>query len=1021
MASPRSLFYLSSAMVLLSVSGLSSQEANDTLAPENAISNLELYPGVSASLFASEPMISSVTNLDIDHRGRVWVCEVMNYREHRENGTRPEGDRILILEDVDGDGVADTSKTYYQGRDVDAALGICVLGNQVIVSCAPNIIVFTDEDGDDVPDRKEYLFTNTGEEQDDHSSHSFIYGPDGKLYWNMGNHGQFVHDSEGKLVTDKAGNLVFDRRYADNLPDYDANDTPYIGGMIFRCNPDGSEFEVLAHNFRNNYEVAIDSFGGLWQSDNDDDGNFGVRLNYILEYGNYGYRDEITLAYWNTDRVSAHPEIPKKHWHQNDPGVVPNFVQTGAGSPTAITVYEGDLLPEIFHNQVIHCEAGPGVVWAAIAEPDGAGFKGHMVNLLKEAKRGWVKPVDPCTAPDGSLFVTDWYDPVVSWNRQWDVPRGRIYRLAPKDHKYQVQPAKVNTPAQAAEALKSPNSDVRYLARQALIGFNIKDSILALNKIYNNKNPRIQARALWLLAELEGDEKSTLKKALKDSNPDIRVTAIRAARQQATNLVEILNELIHDRSARVRSEVAIALRNLDDVHVPDIWAQLAKKLDPKDRWNLEALGIAADGRWDACLNAWFAAGGDWDSSLGRKIIWRSRARQTPELLTQCLQLGSLSEEETRLLIRAFDFQPDSEAKQEALRQLAYDSWRSQSENGWLISSEAFQRLRESGFSNTTVFNQQLDLYFENAPKNEAYLKLVSSFGKNQYFTDILDLVVNGENETLQMAATRALLNARQQGLITERISNSGQKDRGTIVHFLAESRDDFAIPVLKEVLLDPAFSIKLRKRATHALGISKAGPPILVEMAKAGVFPEELKQEAGTAIVQTTHVNAFAEAGKYFPLPQMKGDANIPGMTDLVVMQGNKEAGKKVFQEATCATCHQVNGEGINFGPDLSGIGAKFEKTGLFEAVLNPSAAVSESYQTATVVLKDGTSTTGLLNNETDREISLQLPGGVQRNYPRSTVTNIEKLNQSLMPIGLQRLMTVNDLADLVEYLSSLK
>ena len=435
---------------------LNAQKTLDPLAPKNAVGNLELYPGVHATLFASEPMISSVTNLDIDHQGRVWVCEVMNYREHGRNNTRPEGDRILILEDENGDGVADTSKTYYQGRDVDAALGICVIGNQVIVSCAPNIILFTDEDGDDLPDKKEYLYINTGNPQDDHSIHSFMPGPDGKFYWNMGNHGKFVHDRNGRLIRDKAGDLVFDRQYAHELPAYGPDDTPYIGGMIFRTHLDGTNFEVIAHNFRNNYENTIDSYGGIWQSDNDDDGNFGVRLNYILEYGNYGYREENTLAHWKSDRVSAHPEIPKRHWHQNDPGVIPNFVQTGAGSPTAITVYEGDLLPEIFHNQVIHCDAGPGVVWAAISEEDGAGFKGHMVNLLKESKRGWVKPVDVCSAPDGSLFVTDWYDPVVSWNRQWDVPRGRIYRLAPENHKYRVKPADVSTSVKAANALKKP-------------------------------------------------------------------------------------------------------------------------------------------------------------------------------------------------------------------------------------------------------------------------------------------------------------------------------------------------------------------------------------------------------------------------------------------------------------------------------------------------------------------------------------------------------------------------------------
>src|SRR5208282_2758178 len=115
--------------------------------PANAVKNLDVHPGLQATLFASEPMITNPTNLDIDHRGRVWICDVKNYRGN--NGKRPEGDRILILEDTDGDGVADTVKTFYQGRDVDSAMGICVLGNKVIVSCSPNVLVFTFDEATD--------------------------------------------------------------------------------------------------------------------------------------------------------------------------------------------------------------------------------------------------------------------------------------------------------------------------------------------------------------------------------------------------------------------------------------------------------------------------------------------------------------------------------------------------------------------------------------------------------------------------------------------------------------------------------------------------------------------------------------------------------------------------------------------------------------------------------------------------------------------------------------------------------
>ena len=305
-------------------------------------------------------------------------------------------------------------------------MGICVLGNRVIVSASPNVWIFTDDDGDDKPDRKELFFTKTGDPQHDHSAHSFLFGPDGKLYWNFGNTGHTVHDAAGKIVVDKAGNEVRD------------NGKPYTNGMPFRCNMDGSEFEVLGYNFRNNYEVTVDSFGALWQSDNDDDGNRATRINFVMEFGNYGYVDQITGEGWRAPRTNMEADIPQQHWHLNDPGVVPTMLITGAGSPTGITVYEGDLLPEVYRNQVLHCDAGPNVVRAYPTTNDGAGYKAEIVNMLVGEQDRWFRPADVCVAPDGSVFVTDWYDPGVGGHNMQDMERGRLFRLAPPNTKYVV-------------------------------------------------------------------------------------------------------------------------------------------------------------------------------------------------------------------------------------------------------------------------------------------------------------------------------------------------------------------------------------------------------------------------------------------------------------------------------------------------------------------------------------------------------------------------------------------------------
>ena len=150
---------------------------------KNAIKGLQIDDGLYASLFASEPMITNPTDMDIDARGRVWICEGFNYRpkNNPKDSIKKEGDRILILEDTNGDGIADTSKVFYQANDVNAALGICVLGNKVIVSCSPKVFILTDTNGDDKADKKEVLFEGIAGVQHDHGIHAFTFGPDGKL------------------------------------------------------------------------------------------------------------------------------------------------------------------------------------------------------------------------------------------------------------------------------------------------------------------------------------------------------------------------------------------------------------------------------------------------------------------------------------------------------------------------------------------------------------------------------------------------------------------------------------------------------------------------------------------------------------------------------------------------------------------------------------------------------------------------------------------------------------------------
>jgi putative membrane-bound dehydrogenase-like protein len=630
--------------------------------------------GLRATLFAHEPMVVNPADMDVDERGRVWVTEGANYRATFQKWgiLRPGGDRIIILEDSDADGRADRQTVFYQDMTVNTALGICVLGNKVIVSSSPYVFVLTDTDGDGKADKREVLFEDTSKGDHDHCMHAFVFGPDGRLYFNFGNEVKELRRPKAGLlsvplngpipahevetVIDLAGNRV---KTNDELAG-----KPYRQGMAFRCNLDGSRLESIGWNFRNNYELAVDSFGTVWQSDNDDDGNRGVRINFVMEFGNYGYQDELTGANWGTGwkaaqaRGASEEERPFYHWHQYDPGVVPNLLQTGNGSPTGICFYEGDLLPPVFRNQMIHCDAGPRVVRAYPVKPAGAGYSATVENLLT-SDDSWYRPSDVCIGPDGSVYIADWHDAGVGGHnmadRALETMTGRVYRVAPDGSRPSIPKLDLTTAEGCVAALQSPNQATRYLAWTHLQQME-KGAEKELTKLWRGDNPRYRARAVQLLARVEGKEKKYVSQAIQDKDSDIRIVGLRMARAFQMDVIPLVKKLSRDASPQVRRECAIALRHNKSPEAAALWTALASSYDGKDRWYLEALGVAMDGQEEKFFGAWLAAVGDkWNTPAGRDIIWRSRSTKAPPLLAKIVTDKNTSPADRTRYMRALDY------------------------------------------------------------------------------------------------------------------------------------------------------------------------------------------------------------------------------------------------------------------------------------------------------------------------------------------------------------------------------
>lgn len=972
--------------------------------PENALAAMKTADGVKVELFAAEPLLTNPTNLAVDARGRIWVCEANNYRlpYNPSFKERPAGDRILILEDTDGDGRADDSKVFYQGPEINAALGITVLGNRVIVSHSPNIFIFTDEDGDDKPDRRDTLFTGIGGPDDDHGAHAVIFGPDGRYYFNFGNVGHQLLDKNGRQVVDELGRPVTNAG------------KPFREGMAFRFDPDSSYVEVLGYNFRNNYELTVDPFGTVWQSDNDDDGNRGCRINFVMEYGNYGYKDEITGAGWRERRPGMHEEIPLRHWHQNDPGVIPNLLQTGAGSPAGITFYTGDRLPSVFQNQVIHCEALTNVVRAYPVQTVGAGYRAEVVNLL-ESEDPWFRPVDVAAAPDGSLLVADWYDAGVGGNKMDDIQRGRIYRLAPQTGNYRWAPMDLSTPESAAVALLSPNMDVFYQAWTRLHEWGV-ESESALQRLWNGEDDYARAKALWLLARLPGKAGFYIAEALRDEDPRIRVTGLRVARQlDRSRLLDYATQLVRDPDPGVRRECAIALRHDGSAEASALWSELARQYDGRDRWYLEALGLGSDLHADTRFASWRElAGNRWRDKPGRDLIWRSRAAASIPLLAELIRDEEVDAGWLPRYFRAFHFKPE-EGKDETLAALLDLNHPLQDR----INAEALGQISAEYVKRRPVFRNKVRAILPSIYGSPQWLSAIESLELKEQAPRLMTFFLEGEAPDLQNEAARLLLDFGGQGRIAEHLAGLEEMDKKAFIARLGSIQHPAVVRLLRTQLDQPGLPFPLRVQLVESLGNSWDGQHVLYDMLKSGQLPGDLKNTAALKLMNCWNPEIRAAAPQYLSAAAAKSGV-LPPVHELVDRTGNIAQGKKVFDQY-CRTCHQIDGQGVDFGPDLSYIGEKLAKEALFTSILYPSAGINFGYEGYLVKLQDGTLLNGILTSDTEEQLSVKLMDGTTRTVDKTRVQAMEAMEQSLMTANLQAVMSERALVNLVEYLSSLK
>lgn len=629
------------------------------------------------TVWATSPLLRNPTNIDFDVQGRMVVGEGVNYRS--KGGRIKEGDRVVILEDTNGAGQADKMTVLVQETALASPLGVAVFENRYVVSQPPDMIVYTDVNGDgriqEGVDKREVLLTGFNGRQHDHSLHSVTAGPDGQWYWNQGNMGAQFTDKSGKTFF--MGSPYMLPEIAGKVSD-DGN--VWIGGFLARMRPDGTMVKILGHNFRNSYEQAVTSFGDIFQSDNDDPP--ACRVTEVMEGGNAGFASADGLRSWSADKRPGQ-DTPTAEWRQEDPGTMPSGDVYGGGSPTGVAFYENGALGKKWRGLLLACEAGKNVIYGYFPQPDGAGFKLERFDFITSNKeqefagsdfqggkpnfelKTKFRPSDVCVGPDGAIYVADWFDARVGGHGTLDdAYTGTIYRIAPKGFKSVVPKFDLNTTEGQITALKSPAVNVRHSGFTRLKAQGAK-AVPAVAALLEDENPYIAARAIWLLAQMGPEGVKAMKGQLDAGDSFRRVTAYRALRQVAgQSVLELAAKLVDDKSAAVRREVALSLRGLPAGQSVPLFVKLAQNFDGKDRAYLEALGLGSTGKerelYTALSKVMGGPAEEWSEAFAW-LAWRLHpAEAVADFKTRVLS-PKLNEDQRKLMLTALAFVKSREA------------------------------------------------------------------------------------------------------------------------------------------------------------------------------------------------------------------------------------------------------------------------------------------------------------------------------------------------------------------------
>jgi quinoprotein glucose dehydrogenase len=1059
-----------------------------------AIQRFSLPQGLQAKLWAAEPMLANPVAFDFDEKGRLFVSETYRYRSsvldirdymgmleldlasrsiedrvalhHKVFGAQAkdfaiESEVVRLVEDTDGDGVADKSRAFADGFNTELdgiASGVLARHGKVWFTNIPSLWLL--EEGADGKLKKDELLRGFGVRYNftGHDFHGLVMGHDGKIYYSIGDRGTHVKGKEGQLV---------------DYPDE---------GAVYRSNPDGTEFEMVAHGLRNPQELVFDEHGNLFTGDNDSDQGDMERLVYLVEGGDSGWR----VGYQHNPLGKGGPWLREGLWKPAFAGrpayLLPPICNIEDG-PSGLTYYPGTGLDPRYagHFFVTHFKgsiARSGVQTYTIKQ-NGATF----TPTSSQQFMGGVLPTDVTFAPDGKLYILDWVD---GWPKS---NKGRVYGISPAN----PDPAQVKISADLQKLLKegfTQRSDQELAAllshadRRARLEAQLElasrgeKSAKVFTSVANNKsaNPLARLHAVWGLTQLGRKNVNvgpTLLKLLADTDGEVRAQSakglgdIKFAKAQPT-----LVKKLADAEPRVQFFAAQSLGKLKDAKSTEPLLALLRTNDNKDPYLRHAAthALASIGK-NAALDA-----GVRDTSaavrLGVVLAYRKLgdanvawflndsdayvAREAASAINDAPVVSAYSQLAAKLDSAPVADEPFVERAINAHYRLGTAG------NAKTLAQYATRDAASDGMRAEALL--QLGLWGKSPQRDRIvgiYRPLAARDAKPaaDALTAILPKVLGKGPEAVQLAALEAVGNLQlreaaptlvatvadnqapeavrvgalktldafggddvMRGVDAAEKSNAAPL-RLAALQIVARRAPERALPIVKR--LSTEGSEAEQQAAFQAMGqLKTAEAPKMLVAALDQLAAGKVQPGAQLELIESAEASdapaVKARWAKQQAAWAASGDALAP--YSFALAGGSPRRGAQEFfqnQVLPCARCHKVGGEGGEAGPDLSLIGAQKKKEYLLESVIKPSAHIAAGFDVVTLHLKNGVTETGSVASETPTEIVLKRADGTTTTFDPKQIK--ERVTApSSMPEIYGQVLTRSQLRDVVALLSVL-